>query len=152
MAPQRQAAGGAARGYDHPERSSRALAAAHFVGQLRDLVGGQSRPAAIDPSAIQLGQELRDRFQPQPARQSLRRLDPPIDPDQQRQRRAFIDHPRQPPGLTLPGFGLALALPRGAHGPDCGQRPGSQQQADQGHGKRGKSHARRLCAGGAYGK
>ena len=117
--------------------------AAHRLAQLGQMFGGQT-PATL--AAIQFGQKLRDRFQPQPVGQPLRGLDPPVDPHQQRNRRAFIDQPGQPPGIAMPGLGLVLAPPRGDHHHQRGDGPAGQQQAKQEQRGRGQRHAHQLCA------
>ena len=66
MPPQREAALGAFRRDHHAERVGRALATPHGFGQFAQLFSSQPATTAIDPPAIQLGQELRDHFQPQP--------------------------------------------------------------------------------------
>jgi hypothetical protein len=84
--------------------------------------------SAIDPPAVKLGQEMRNGIEPQPARQPLRCFDLAIGANQQRQRRAFIDHPPQPLGMAQAGLGLSFARarrtdrPKGSHGP-----PGQHQ-------------------------
>ena len=145
MPAQRQTAFGAARGRDHPERRGGALGPAHRFGQFGQLFLGQPAAAAIDPAAIQLGQELGDCIEPQPAREPLRCFDPAIGAHEERQGRAFIDHPRQAPGMALARFGFAFSPPRACHCPQRGNRPGRQQQRKQNQCDGGKRHGRQLC-------
>ena len=149
---QGQAALRPARGDHHAERCGGFLGAAHRLGQLRQLLAGQPAAAAVDPPAVQLGQKAGDRIQPQPVGQPLRRLDLAVDAHQQRQRRTFIHHPRQPLGMALAGFGAAFALAGRQHRPRRSHRPRGQQQPDHGQSQGGQGHDTQLCAPSANGK
>ena len=145
---QRQASLGPARRGHHPERRRSSLAAAYRFGQFMELFGGQPAAAAVDTAAVELGQELRDLFQPQPVGQPLRRLDLAVDPHQQWQGRTFVNHPRQPPGMAHARFCLPFPPPRGDHRDQRSQRPGRQQQPEQSQRGWSEGHGFQLCARG----
>jgi hypothetical protein len=90
MATQGQTARRIARRRDHTERCRRLLAAPHGFGELCELIGRKSAaPAflailAMLAAAIKFGEILRHLFQAQPSGQLGRRLNPAINPHQQR--------------------------------------------------------------------
>ena len=126
MTAQGEAALRAARGDDHAKRRSSFLRAADRLGQLGQLLAGQAPFAAIE-----FGKELRDRIEPQPSGELGRGFDLAVSPDQQRKCRRFIDHPRQPPGMTLSRLNPARLGLRCQNRPASRQRPRCQQQPDQ---------------------
>ncbi len=122
MPAQRQAAGRTARGCDHTERRSGLLRAQHRSGKLGERSALQALVACIEFAEI-----FGHRIEPEPMRQPLRRLDPAIGANQQRQGGRFVDHPRQSPGVALDRFGTALPA-AGSHDRDRGSKSPRRQQ------------------------
>ena len=99
----------------HAERLGGFLRAAHVARQIVHLRFGQA--AAV--RARQFGHVFGDLVEPDPARQPVGCLDPPVGADQQRDRGGFLDQARKALRNLPAGDRFLLASARAQHRPDC---------------------------------